>query len=186
MNTIDLSRSPVKYDESAFAFLKSDFDKYWNDLPWENRGAPRLEAFLSKSPVDYTYGKSEYARTYSSSPIPVFMRRFWEQAEAFSGCEFELCFCNGYPDEKHHLGWHADDSDSVDDNRPILVVSLGAEREIYFRDRARTYVDKVLLKNGSGLLMLAGMQDTHDHKIPKHSAKCGPRISFTFRGLAKE
>jgi alkylated DNA repair dioxygenase AlkB len=181
--------APVVYDAKAFANanfdIRSDFDRYWNDLPWTERGAPRREAFVATKPVDYTYGKSEYARTYSSSPIPEFMKEFWALAEEFSNAKFELCFCNGYIDEKNHLGWHADDSDSVDDVRPILVVSIGAEREIWFRDKARTFVDKLKLGNGSGLLMMAGMQDTHEHRIPKHSAKCGPRISFTFRGLVE-
>ena len=54
-----------------------------------------------------------------------------------------------------------------------------------FRDRERTFTEKLKLENCSGLLMTAGMQDTHDHRIPKSGFKCGPRISFTFRGLAK-
>lgn len=176
--------APIKYVSDAFADLTKEFDTYWKGLPWENRDAPRIEAFVATKPVAYTYGRGLGERTYTSSVIPEFMLGFWKEAEAFSGCAFELCFCNGYVDERNHLGWHADDSDSVDDNRPILVVSIGAEREIWFRDRERTFVEKLLLKNGSGLLMSAGMQDTHDHRIPKHFGKCGPRISFTFRGLA--
>lgn len=176
--------APVIYNSKAFEILVEEFDLYWNELPWTDAGAPRKECFLAKSPVDYTYGASPYARTYSSNPIPDFMFGFWAYAEMFARCEFELCFCNGYENERNHLGWHADDSDSVDDNRPILVVSIGAEREIWFRDRERTFVDKLRLENGSGLIMPAGMQDTHDHRIPKSDRKCGPRISFTFRGLA--
>lgn len=180
-----MSNTPTKYDAEAFSSLCGEFSTYWDMLPWVDRVAPRKEAFLAKSPVAYTYGSGDYARTYHSSTIPEFMLGLWENAEAFSECDFELCFCNGYDDERNHLGWHADDSDSVDDERPILVVSIGAEREIWFRDNERTFTEKLLLKNGSGLLMLPGMQDTHQHRIPKHSAKCGPRISFTFRGLAK-
>lgn len=179
-----MNASPIIYKEGAFPEIESEFDLYWNGLPWVDRGAPRKEAFLATSPVDYTYGKSEYARTYSSNPIPNFMLRFWYAAEVFSNSKFELCFCNGYVDEKNHLGWHADNSDSVDDTRPILVVSIGAVRAIWFRDNERTFVDKLNLGHASGLLMLPGMQDTHEHRIPKHGAKCGPRISFTFRGLA--
>lgn len=179
--------APIRYVERAFPELESAeaFDLYWTGLPWVDRGAPRRECFVATKPVDYTYGASAYARTYSSDPIPEFMLRFWKAAEEFSGVEFELCFCNGYVDEKNHLGWHADDSDSVDDNRPILVVSIGAVRDIYFRDNERTFIEKLTLGNASGLLMGPGMQDTHQHKIPKHSAPCGPRISFTFRGLAE-
>lgn len=177
--------TPIVYDAEAFKNLVTEFDTYWNGLPWVDRVAPRKEAFVATKPVAYTYGKSEYARTYHSSEIPEFMLGLWRDAEEFAGVKFELCFCNGYDDERNHLGWHADNSDSVDDARPILVISIGAEREIWFRDNERTYVEKLLLKNGSGVLMLPGMQDTHEHRIPKHSAKCGPRISFTFRGLVE-
>lgn len=176
--------TPIIYSKDAFEYLSLRFYEYWLGLPWEDRGAPRREAFVALSPVAYTYGKGAGIRTYNSSPVPLFMLDFWKDAEEFAGCKYELCFCNGYSDEKDHLGWHADDSDSVDDERPILIVSIGAEREIYFRDNERTYIERLKLGNGSGTLMKAGMQDTHQHKIPKHSAKCGPRISFTFRGLA--
>ena len=44
-------------------------------------------------------------------------------------------------------------------------------------------VEKITLGHGSVLVMHAGMQQTHLHRIPKHSRPCGPRISLTFRGL---
>lgn len=179
--------APIIYVKDAFKDnLANEFNTYWNELPWEDRGVPRIECFLSKNaPINYSYGVEAYARTYTSKNIPKFMLEFWKAAEEFSNCDFELCFCNGYADERNHLGWHADDSDSVDDGRPILVVSIGAERDIMFRDRERTFTERMKLENCSGLLMTAGMQDTHDHRVPKCDRKCGPRISFTFRGLAK-
>ena len=111
----------------------------------------------------------------------------WELAELYAGYEFDVCFLNGYENGRDHLGWHADDSPEMDDARPIAIVSLGAEREIWFRD-IRSYEtginpEKLLLGNGSLCLMQPGMQDTHQHRIPKSPRHdCGPRISFTFRG----
>ena len=32
---------------------------------------------------------------------------------------------------------------------------------------------------------VAGMQSEWEHKIPKHSAQCGKRISLTYRKLAR-
>lgn len=180
----------IEYNEDRFSYMSELTDLFWSseEFPWEDRGAPRREAFLSKNaPVLYTYGSGTHFRTYESSPIPDFMKDFWEDAEEFAGCEFELCFSNGYANERNHLGWHADDSDSVDDSRPILVVSIGAEREIWFRkngEENKTDIHKMKLKSGSGLLMLPGVQDTHQHRIPKADRKMDKRISFTFRGLA--
>jgi alkylated DNA repair dioxygenase AlkB len=39
------------------------------------------------------------------------------------------------------------------------------------------------LEHGSILIMKPGMQQTHQHRIPKAGFRCGPRISLTFRGL---
>lgn len=43
-------------------------------------------------------------------------------------------------------------------------------------------VTKLKLGHGSLCLMAPGMQDTHQHRIPKAGFECGPRISLTFRG----
>lgn len=45
--------------------------------------------------------------------------------------------------------------------------------------------EKVWLESGSLCLMAPGMQDTHQHRIPKASYICGPRISLTFRGYVQ-
>lgn len=71
----------------------------------------------------------------------------------------------------------------MDSTRPIAIVSFGAARWIHFRENATRNVDRVLLEAGSVLLMAAGMQQTHQHKIPKHEWPCDPRVSLTFRGL---
>jgi alkylated DNA repair dioxygenase AlkB len=70
----------------------------------------------------------------------------------------------------------------MDDKRPIATISLGVEREIWFRPNNSTDITKVLLGNGSLCLMLPGMQETHQHRIPKAPFHCGERISLTFRG----
>ena len=73
----------------------------------------------------------------------------------------------------------------MDDGRPIAIVTLGAEREIWFcPNEDRADISKVLLEHGSLCVMAPGMQDTHLHRIPKAGFECGPRISITFRGYA--
>jgi alkylated DNA repair dioxygenase AlkB len=96
--------------------------------------------------------------------------------------DFDVVFLNGYKDQSDQLGWHADDSPEMDDNRSIAIISLGAEREIWFRKNGETLIHKLLLENGSVCLMLPGMQDTHQHRIPKANHAVGKRISLTFRG----
>lgn len=169
------------------------FKHLWNELPWEDRGAPRREVFFNDNGQPYTYGSGRGERTYAPHPEwNHVVREIQRKAEALFGCKFEGCFINGYADQRQHLGWHADDSPSIDPHRPILVYSFGAAREIWVKPRAdvavtndRTpVVEKYLLEPGSLFVMPAGMQQTHLHRIPKHHAACGPRISITLRGLA--
>ena len=91
---------------------------------------------------------------------------------------------NRYLNQRDHLGWHADDSPEMDDERPIASISLGVEREIWFKpkDGDASTVEKVKLGNGSLCLMGAGMQKEFLHRIPKAGFLCGERISLTFRG----
>jgi alkylated DNA repair dioxygenase AlkB len=158
------------------------------EVEWVQRGnTPRREAFYCKYPTDYFYGNAEYGRSYSANiNIPSHLKAVWDVLEGYYGVKYEACFLNKYEHAREHLGWHADDSDSIDDNRPIAVISFGAERELWFRKNGTGGVDaieKLLLENGSMCLMLPGMQDTHQHRIPKHDRECGTRISLTFRGL---
>lgn len=158
----------------------------WDAFPWEDRGAPRRECFFSSLGLPYSYGTGVGRRTYHPKAAPAIMAELTRAAEAAAGCAFELCFANGYAGPRQHLGWHADDSPEVDDARPIAVMSLGAEREIWVRPRGgdASTVEKILLPNGSLFIMGAGMQDTHDHRIPKHGGACGARVSLTWRGAA--
>lgn len=173
----------ITYIANAVANPEECFKHFWDSLPWEQRDVPRRECFFSDFDKSYTYGRGLGAKTY----YPVegwdeLIAEIKEKAEAQFGVKFEACFCNGYNDEHDSLNWHADDSDVIDHDRPILVFSFGAEREIWYKGHDGE-VFKQRLESGSLFVMPAGMQRTHVHRIPKHSAVCGPRVSLTFRGL---
>ena len=163
-----------------------NFEAMDRAILWEQRvDAPRAESYYAETTIPYTYGQGRGERTYFPhmewSPLLAHLKARVEEA---LGERFELLFCNRYADARQHLGWHADDSVSVDPNRPIPVLSFGAEREIQFRENGKgDTVESLKLKSGSLLVMKAGMQQTHQHRIPKVGHLCGPRISLTFRGL---
>lgn len=164
------------------------FETIHAGILWEDHGAPRSESYYADRPVPYTYGAQPYARTYHPntqwSDVLATLR---SRVEAFFGQSFELLFCNYYDHGNQHLGWHADDSPSVDDARPIPVISFGSAREIWFRENGKgSDVHKMVLAPGSLLLMHAGMQDTHQHRIPKAGRIVTPRVSLTFRGLSAQ
>lgn len=163
-----------------------DVEELWPTLPWDQRTEARKECFFNERGTDYTYGGGVGIRTYSPAGkhlIPDWVRECWALVEKRFGASFEACFINGYEHHRQHLGWHADDSDMIDHGQPIVVVSFGAKREIWTRENGSSEVGKWPLGHGSIFLMPAGYQQTHMHRIPKHSAVCGKRISLTFRAL---
>jgi len=174
----------VSYRPGFVANPNSAFDVLWNELAWERRGStPRREYYCNEVAVPYVYGRGAGEREYLPNAWHPAILAIKAEVEAALGVKFEVAFLNGYEDGRDHLGGHADNSPEMDDNRPIAIVTLGAEREIWFYPNENPKdVTKVLLENGSLCVMAPGMQDTHMHRIPKAGFVCGPRISITFRG----
>lgn len=185
--------APIIYTPNFFPAPDVTFAKLWDELTWERReSTPRREYYSNDFPVPYTYGVGRGVRTYLPQPYHAEVTKIREAIEKITGTVFEVCFLNGYANQSDHLGWHADDSPEMDDARPIAIVSLGAEREIWFRKNpllvetgADNPIDKIKLEHGSLCLMLPEMQDTHQHRIPKAGNICGSRVSLTFRGYVQ-
>jgi alkylated DNA repair dioxygenase AlkB len=163
------------------------FSDLWAGLQWERRDStPRLEYYTNKISVPYQYGRGRGVREYLPKFIHPRIELLRSNIEYLTESLFEVCFLNGYENQKDHLGWHADDSPEMDDNRPIGIISLGVAREIWFRPQdEKDKVRKLVLGHGSLCLMPPGFQDTHFHRIPKASFECGERISLTYRGYVE-
>ena len=161
------------------------------EASWVNvRSAPRNECFMARDPVKtpkYTYGSAARDRVYDATPMHPKVLGLLLRLNAEFESDYTACILNHYANERQHLGWHCDDSPEQDPTHPIAVISFGAEREIWVREKGTKgdvpLGDRYLLTVGSLFIMPPGYQDTHFHKIPKHSAPCGDRISLTFRKL---
>lgn len=193
MNSIESSSLPkgatalpecVRYLSGFIADPDAAFRELWDELDWERRGStPRREYYSNDIPVPYTYGKGAGIRTYEARAWHPRMRAIQTAVQDITGVKLEACFLNGYENSRDHLGAHADDSPEMDDLRPIAIVTLGAQRNIWFFPNENPKDISVLpLESGSLCLMLPGMQDRYMHRIPKAEREVGPRISLTFRG----
>lgn len=173
---------PIIYVPTFITDPDAAFQALRDELAWVRRDStPRSEYYVSKANVPYTYGRGRGVREYLPQPNHPVIENMVTLLSPHAG--FEVCFLNRYHTQSDHLGWHADDSPEMDDARPIAIVSLGVEREIWFCPKDDTNdVTKLKLQHGSLCLMSAGMQDTHMHRIPKAGFSCGERISLTFRG----
>jgi alkylated DNA repair dioxygenase AlkB len=182
-----MKKPPIQYIKDYMGPI--DLDLAYDELKmldWERRGStPRFEYYTNKFNVPYVYGRGRGVRRYDPKPPSPFIDDLRNDLEYHLGCDFDVCFLNRYEDLKDHLGWHSDDSPEMDDARPICIYSLGSEREIWFRpkgDKNPDNVHKLLMENGSLVIMDAGMQLEWEHRIPKCDRRCGSRISLTYRG----
>lgn len=161
-----------------------EFDRLWNELDWERReGAPRREYWQNDYNLAYTYGRGAGVRTYDAKPWDGWVAGLKDELNARRLWALDCCFINGYNDERDSLGWHADDSPEMNPREPVVVISLGAERNIMFRNNESREIQTIRLGHGSLCIMPPGFQQTHQHKIPKGDMPMGPRVSLTYRGM---
>jgi len=159
-------------------------------LDWLSVTEARLEYFMSDEPRSYTYGKPPFDREYHSSEYTEPVTTIQNELNQLLGATFNVCFLNRYNNQKQQLGWHADDSPTMDRDHPIAVVSFGAEREIWWKlqtEKGETPPEqKQKLGHGSLFVMPARFQDSYFHRIPKAGREVGVRASLTFRHYKKD
>jgi alkylated DNA repair dioxygenase AlkB len=148
-----------------------------------------MESFMAKESLTYGYDTKEGVREYSSVGFTKVVEDIMLKLNSDFGTEYNVCFLNYYRDKHQHLGWHSDDSPSMDNFHPIAVISFGEPRYIYTKDKGFKGVippeNKYLLTNGSLFTMPERYQENHYHKIPKGDREMGGRISLTFRKYIK-
>lgn len=171
------------------------FARLWNELSWERRpDAPRREYWTNPYERSYTYGRGAGERTYQSQHSHELITIGRLLIEHEYGVNLAGCFLNGYETSRDWLGWHSDDDPNIDHSKPIAVITVGQQRAIQFREVLAAPekgvtkgeygpIQEQMLENGSLCLMPAGMQQTHQHRIPKAAIVVKPRISLTYRGL---
>lgn len=174
-------------------FRDISLDEVLNSTPWIQVTDARLECFMSATTATYTYGEGRGVRSYAPVPYSVLVANIQHQLNR-DGLEretlddvyaYNVCFLNRYDNAAMQLGWHSDDSPGMDHDHPIAVVSFGQPREIWWREKGQTGVipadQRQLLEHGSVFIMPAGMQRTHQQRIPKGDKPMSPRVSLTYR-----
>jgi len=129
----DLGTSPSEADPDPLASFREELLA----LPWETKRTARHEYFMAEKKMTYSYGNRQGGEqpTYTSKPFTEHVMHLMDWLNERMCAKFNACFLNKYDDEHQHLGWHADDFAGMDPNQPIAVVSFGAEREIWVKDK---------------------------------------------------
>jgi alkylated DNA repair dioxygenase AlkB len=79
------------------------------------------------------------------------------------------------------MAWHSDDEKVMQENGIIASISLGADRFFEFKHKTLDIRQKILLENGSLLVMQGETQKYYLHQLPKSKKVQEARINLTFR-----
>ena len=160
-----------------------------NDIAWKQEPIwmfgkqvmqPRLTALYGNPSISYGYsGIRMEAKGWTDFLIDIKKR-----AEEVAQTEFTHVLLNYYRDGQDSMGWHRDNEPELGPNPIIASISFGAPREFQFRRYAdKNTKRKVVLENGSLLLMGGECQHAWEHQLPKRAGVHGPRINLTFRRI---
>lgn len=137
----------------------------------------RLYAWHGDQPFDYAYsGQSRLAQAWTPTLFTI-KKALEEHLEA----SFNCCLLNYYADGTQGMAWHSDDEKVMEENGAIASISLGADRIFEFKQKAGDERKKVLLQNGSLLLMQGETQKHYLHQLPKSKKVKTVRLNLTFR-----
>lgn len=172
-------------------FNQADSDRYLTtflkDVPWSRQVVlmynkevitPRLRAWYGDTDIDNPTDQNRSRLL----PWTVELLEIKAVVEILSGIAFNSVLLNFYRDENDSVAWHSDRDAVPGKNKFVASVSFGQER--YFDLRCKTDHSKkfrVLLENGSYLLMKSAFQDKWEHRIAKSTIPMKPRINLTFR-----
>lgn len=98
-------------------------------------------------------------------------------------CTFNYTLINNYINQTNSIGYHSDDERELGQFPVVAGLSLGEEREIYFKSKITKKVIKILLPHNSLVIMHYPTNRYWEHSIPKTARPLGQRISLTFRSV---
>jgi alkylated DNA repair dioxygenase AlkB len=147
---------------------------------------PRKEQLFTSgtSVTTYTYSRKKLV----AKVLPLEVRELIDQLLIKCGSqhlETWIVLVNSYEHGKDQVTWHRDDEKSIDQDQPIVSVSLGATRRFdVHRDKGLTYAG-IELSHGDVITMLPGAQKCMRHRIPPNKKVCDQRWNLTIRFLNK-
>jgi alkylated DNA repair dioxygenase AlkB len=159
-------------------------------IPWESRTIrmfgrtllqPRGIAWMGDPDAVYTYSKN----TFYPLPWTAELKNLKNQLTLHLGVEFNSVLLNFYRTPSDYMAWHSDNEKELGVNPSIASVSLGGSRYFSIRSKKNrgAFSRKILLENGSLLVMKGATQSNTEHMLHKGKKNDLPRINLTFRKI---
>lgn len=152
------------------------FELLRSKVVWDDSMKARKTASYGKA---YNYSQIEYPYQDFSPELVTIISNL----QPVIGFEPNNCLLNYYLDGKSKMGYHSDQTDILEDETGIAIVSIGESRTLKFRNIEKP--DLFLsyeLKPGSLVYMTQAIQEDWQHAILMSNTENG-RISLTFRKI---
>lgn len=195
---LELPNGDIKYYGKIFnSKTSNDFYDFLLKMPyWANREIilscgkkckeNRQTCFFASQP-GYKYFYSGVYNIGLEFPLEVLKIKKEVEKRLGNKYVFNFCLLNYYEDGSKNIGMHSDYVDSLD--VPIIAsVSFGAERFFDIKHRNDKTIDKkrVVLENGSLIVMNGDTQKYYKHGVPVQKTVKNGRINLTFRIVKME
>lgn len=152
------------------------FENLLANVQWDERIKARKTASFGV-PYDYS------GMTYPQCEMLPILKSACDSIRQALGYEANNCLLNYYPDGNSSMGYHSDSSEELFEGTGVAIISVGAERQINYKNKAdKSIIHRYSLKPGTLLYMDKQVQDDWLHAIPKQK-DVGERISLTFRHI---
>ena len=166
----------ITYIEDFIENPSGLFNVLASTVIWDERMSARKTASFGKA---YNYSQMDYVHQ-AFTPI---LNNILLDIEEVLHFKPNNCLMNYYMDGKSTMGFHSDQTDILETGTGVIIVSLGAERILRFRNIADKTIRKDFkLDSGSLFYMTNEVQALWQHAIPKSDVAEG-RISLTFRAI---
>ncbi|PAA91386.1 hypothetical protein BOX15_Mlig011487g8 [Macrostomum lignano] len=137
------------------------------------------------------YGDAGVAYTYSGTRVPAkpwlpslaAIRDVLAADAKLGHVRFNFALVNRYATGDNYIGEHRDSEPDLDPSAPIVSLSLGAQRDFYFRQPLMGEKVQLALAGGSLLAMQPPTNSHWLHSLPKRKRVQQPRINITFRRI---
>ena len=165
------------------------FDTLKKDTSWQEDDITIFGKTYKQPRLTALYGESKKPYSYSNITMqPVQLTKTLSKlkmlVEKEANVKFSSVLLNLYRNGNDSNGWHADNEKELGTNPIIASLSLGTDRIFQFKHRRiKSEKHKIVLENGSLLIMSGKMQHNWLHQIPKTKKTIGERINLTFRRI---
>ncbi|KAB7504356.1 DNA oxidative demethylase ALKBH2 [Armadillidium nasatum] len=184
---------PAELATYLFNCLESSLEYFTGDLAkikifGKVHDLPRKQVTFGDEGLTYKYS----GIVTPALPWPPIIASLKNFIYKLTGYNYNFVLVNRYKDGQDKIGEHKDDEKDLDPDVPIASVSLGQERDFYFKHKdARNETKRDLgkvsmrLEHGSLLLMNKPTNQYWYHALPPRKGILKPRINLTFRKIIK-